>query len=336
MNIIDVYAKMHNTTRYRISKVTGIAQTSLSDAGKKPIENMTIKTLISIAKGADEDVGITVKELIEISNNPLVIFVNKHNNLNKKLIKEIERLLSIIISKGIKLENISFKKYYDDNVDTDSKAEEILDIIVTKFDQLFNEDDIYKFDRETMNKKAEKIFEDSFGELIEINNLKSQNAFIANQMIVESKNTLENETDNILTPDFSFDFEKQQKEAAYNPFFDISSPDSYFQKYIKEYKKHDYKKAMENLTLGMKKGEINPDFEFEMKYKLKNIALSEEGIQDLVLNEPENIVVLLRQANVASKDGEYLDAVSILNKARDEGLNEEKYRKIKQLFNGRI
>lgn len=68
MNIIDIYAKNHDTTRYQISKISGIAQTTLANFKNKSVDRLTVKTVMALALGTHTKPGDTLDELIKINS----------------------------------------------------------------------------------------------------------------------------------------------------------------------------------------------------------------------------------------------------------------------------
>ena len=68
MNIIDIYAKNHDTTRYQISKISGIAQTTLANFKNKSVDRVTVKTVMALALGTHTKPGDTLDELIKVNS----------------------------------------------------------------------------------------------------------------------------------------------------------------------------------------------------------------------------------------------------------------------------
>ena len=68
MNIIDIYAKNHDTNRYQISKISGIAQTTLANFKDKNVDKLTVKTVRALAFGTHTKPGDTLDELIKINS----------------------------------------------------------------------------------------------------------------------------------------------------------------------------------------------------------------------------------------------------------------------------
>lgn len=127
MNIIDIYAKKHGTTRYQISKISGIAQTTLADSGRKKFENMSVKIIKALALGTHNGLGNTLNELNEINGNPIIQFIRDHKNLNRDIVNELEDLIIWHGMNGGSFNNISFNRYYDEGPDTDERAEVALE-----------------------------------------------------------------------------------------------------------------------------------------------------------------------------------------------------------------
>lgn len=123
INIIDIYAKKHGTTRYQIFKISGVAQTTLADSGKKKFENMSVKIIKALALATHNNLDNTLNELNDINGNPIIQFIRDHKNLNKATVKELEDLIIWHGLNGGSFNNISFNRYYDEGPDTDERAE---------------------------------------------------------------------------------------------------------------------------------------------------------------------------------------------------------------------
>lgn len=123
MNIIDIYAKKHGTTRYQIHKISGISQTTLANFNNYDFENMTVKVIKAIAIGTHNDLGETIKELNQINGNPIIQFIRDHKNFNKETVDKLEDLIIWHGLNGGSFNNISFNRYYDEGPDTDERAE---------------------------------------------------------------------------------------------------------------------------------------------------------------------------------------------------------------------
>lgn len=138
INIIDIYAKKHGTTRYQISKISGVAQTTLADSGKKKFENMSVKIIKALALATHSNLGNTLNELNDINGNPIIQFIRDHKNLNKDMVNELEDLIIWHGLNGGSFNNISFNRYYDEGSDTDERAEIALKNVIDVLQDLKN------------------------------------------------------------------------------------------------------------------------------------------------------------------------------------------------------
>ncbi|MCO6542144.1 MAG: helix-turn-helix transcriptional regulator [Lactobacillus sp.] len=70
MNIIQKYLDQNDITRYKISKLTGISNTTLQSAvtSKNGINGLTGKVIIAIAKALNKTPGTVLDEIIELEN----------------------------------------------------------------------------------------------------------------------------------------------------------------------------------------------------------------------------------------------------------------------------
>lgn len=123
MNIIDIYAKRHNSNRNKISEISGITPSTLQSAGDKSIDQMSGRIIKAVALGTHNDPGKTLNELIKIDGNPIVKFAQNHPKLPKELVDEVEDLIIWLGLNGGNFNNISFNRYYDEGPDTDERAE---------------------------------------------------------------------------------------------------------------------------------------------------------------------------------------------------------------------
>lgn len=138
MNIIDIYAKNHGTNRYKIAKISGIAQTTLANFKDKNVDKLTVKTVKALALGTHTKPGDTLDELIKISGNPIIQFIRDHQNLNKDMVKEVEDLIIWHGLNGGSFNNISFNRYYDEGPDTGERAEIALENVIDILQDLKN------------------------------------------------------------------------------------------------------------------------------------------------------------------------------------------------------
>ena len=138
MNIIDIYAKNHDTNRYQIAKISGIAQTTLANFKDKSVDKLTVKTVRALALGTYTKPGDTLDELIKINGNPIIQFIRDHKNLNKATVKELEDLIIWHGLNGGSFNNISFNRYYDEGPDTDERAEISLENVIDVLQDLKN------------------------------------------------------------------------------------------------------------------------------------------------------------------------------------------------------
>lgn len=127
MNLIDLYLKKHNTTRYQVSKISGIWATTLSNANKNDLDTMSVKVIKALALGTNMKPGETLTELIELNGNPIIKFIYNHKNLNKEVVNKVEDLIIWHGLNGGSFNNISFNRYYDEGHDTDERAEEAIE-----------------------------------------------------------------------------------------------------------------------------------------------------------------------------------------------------------------
>lgn len=94
MTALEVYAASRNLTMYHISKVSGLAPSTIKNAFKKTMGQTTIRTLEAIAKAAQVDPGTLLNELLAIEKN---ITREKLTTINEQIKQQLIELGYTII-----------------------------------------------------------------------------------------------------------------------------------------------------------------------------------------------------------------------------------------------
>ncbi|EAF5538172.1 hypothetical protein HCA33_05445 [Listeria seeligeri] len=68
-NLLDIFLKRHDITRYRLSKLAGISQNTLKDYNEKSLNKYTISFLRSLSFVTGESVTEVLLELAEIEKD---------------------------------------------------------------------------------------------------------------------------------------------------------------------------------------------------------------------------------------------------------------------------
>ncbi|MGV0000086.1 hypothetical protein, partial [Latilactobacillus curvatus] len=70
MNVIQQYLDQNNVTRYKVSKLSGLGQTTLKAAvdSKNGIDGLTGKVIKAIAVALDKTPGTVLDELVQLAN----------------------------------------------------------------------------------------------------------------------------------------------------------------------------------------------------------------------------------------------------------------------------
>ncbi|WP_208423124.1 helix-turn-helix domain-containing protein [Latilactobacillus fragifolii] len=123
---IDEFLKKRGLTRYQVAQLSGISQSTLNDARKRPINAMTVKTLQALAMATAETPGAVLDELLKLQGNPIIGFIQAHPFLKKELVTEIEDLLIKAHEANINLKTVTFNRYYTENEDTNENATKAL------------------------------------------------------------------------------------------------------------------------------------------------------------------------------------------------------------------
>ncbi|MCT1215820.1 XRE family transcriptional regulator [Latilactobacillus curvatus] len=71
MNVIQQYLDQNNVTRYKVSKLSGLGQTTLKAAvdSKNGIDGLTGKVIKAIAVALDKTPGTVLDELVQLEKN---------------------------------------------------------------------------------------------------------------------------------------------------------------------------------------------------------------------------------------------------------------------------
>lgn len=119
---IDEFLKKRNLTRYQVSRISGVGQSTLNDARKRSINTMTVKTLQALAMATGETPGAVLDELLKLEGNQIINFIQAHPFLDKQLVSDVEDLLIEAHQAGLTFNNVTFNRYYDEGSDTNENA----------------------------------------------------------------------------------------------------------------------------------------------------------------------------------------------------------------------
>lgn len=119
---IDEFLKKRNLTRYQVSRISGVGQSTLNDARKRSINTMTVKTLQALAMATGETPGAVLDELLKLEGNQIINFIQAHPFLDKQLASDVEDLLIEAHQAGLAFNNVTFNRYYDEGSDTNENA----------------------------------------------------------------------------------------------------------------------------------------------------------------------------------------------------------------------
>lgn len=119
---IDEFLKKRNLTRYQVSRISGVGQSTLNDARKRSINTITVKTLQALAMATGETPGAVLDELLKLEGNQIINFIQAHPFLDKQLVSDVEDLLIEAHQAGLTFNNVTFNRYYDEGSDTNENA----------------------------------------------------------------------------------------------------------------------------------------------------------------------------------------------------------------------
>ncbi|GAX05379.1 hypothetical protein IWT25_00683 [Secundilactobacillus pentosiphilus] len=121
-NTIDKYLKHYGHNRNQVALASGLSKGTLAAANDKPVSQMTVKVVQALAQVTHQTPGQVLDALFEIEGNPIIVFIQKHPELNRDLVKKIENQLITISWQGGSIKNVTFNRYYDDGKDTPERA----------------------------------------------------------------------------------------------------------------------------------------------------------------------------------------------------------------------
>lgn len=88
-NVLDIFLRENNMTRYDLSKRVDISEQTLSKASKRDPETYTARTIVAIAKGTNRSPGEVLDRLLQIRDSDILYEVTTLSELKQK-VKEQE------------------------------------------------------------------------------------------------------------------------------------------------------------------------------------------------------------------------------------------------------
>lgn len=125
-NAIDKYLKHYGKNRNQVALASGLSKGTLVAANDKPVAQMTVKVLQALAMVTQRTPGQVLDVLFEIEGNPIIVFIQKHPELDHDLVQKIEDQLIEISQQGGTVKNVTFNRYYDEGEDTPERAEKAM------------------------------------------------------------------------------------------------------------------------------------------------------------------------------------------------------------------
>ncbi|TWW13183.1 hypothetical protein LABALGNA3A7_09890 [Dellaglioa algida] len=136
---LELLLEAHDLTRYRVSKISGIQQSTLKDAVARPINTLSVKTIQALSMATGQTAGQALDELLKLEGNPIVNFIQAHPWLDKELVTAVENLLIKAHESGLNLKTVTFNRYYDEGSDTNERAEQALKNLQTQLTDMIDE-----------------------------------------------------------------------------------------------------------------------------------------------------------------------------------------------------
>ena len=71
MNVLQKYLDQNKISKYKVSKIAGISQMTLSHATEdnKPLSGQTVKVIAAVAKALDKSPGQVLDDLFQLEDN---------------------------------------------------------------------------------------------------------------------------------------------------------------------------------------------------------------------------------------------------------------------------
>jgi len=122
--LIDKFLKKHGYTRYQVSQISGIGESTLAGANRSPLNNVTVKTLQSLGMATGMSAGDVLNEIIALEDDPVINFIQAHPYMDKKLVQAVQDIIIRLREEqhsGFK--NVTFNRYYEEGKYTNKNAE---------------------------------------------------------------------------------------------------------------------------------------------------------------------------------------------------------------------
>lgn len=91
--ILDIYLKNLGTTRYEVSKKSGISEQALSKANKRDPKSYTVKTVELIASAVEKSAGEVIDGLVEIRDCNILYKATTLRELEQKVADQEDEFL---------------------------------------------------------------------------------------------------------------------------------------------------------------------------------------------------------------------------------------------------
>lgn len=84
-NVLDIFLKQNDMTRYDLSKQVGISEQTLSKASKRDPETYSVKTLVAISSGTGYSPGEVLDKLLAIRDSDIVYVASTLKEIRQKV-----------------------------------------------------------------------------------------------------------------------------------------------------------------------------------------------------------------------------------------------------------
>ena len=125
--LIDEFLKKHGYTRYQVSQISGIGESTLAGANSSPLNNVTVKTLQSLGMATGMSAGDVLNEIIALEDDPVASFIQAHPYMDKDLVQAVQdKFIRLRGEQHSDFKNVTFNRYYSEGKDTNEYAESAL------------------------------------------------------------------------------------------------------------------------------------------------------------------------------------------------------------------
>lgn len=129
---MDDYLEANGTTRYQVSKISGIYASAFQNASEQELKNVPVKYFQAIGLVLGKTSGQVLDEMTA-DENPVFNFLAKYQITDKKRVGEILDHMNYFDKHHIDVSNISFNRFEQEDGHTQDDALLIVDNLIEVF-----------------------------------------------------------------------------------------------------------------------------------------------------------------------------------------------------------